>query len=237
MPHPFLQLTQPVNSETPFSANPYDISLEERAALRHLEQMVAAQDNTRMVMHKHPEQMKLCAAPNHQIEQASTYPTFENQSRYSNRVNDLVNKKDEDSFNWGIPVGLVGTMSSLYVEYAGNKVRVAFKTGNTPISWYRLNPNQQVWRTTRILGESVKYVKYAKSVGIIGTSISIGMASYDIVKGEGTTIDYLDVGVGSASIAAAMFLASNPIGWAIGIGATVYFAGRLVYDVYEEIND
>ncbi len=63
------------------------------------------------------------------------------------------------------------------------------------------------------------------------------MAGYEIASGEGTTIDYFDVGVGTASIGAALFLASNPVGWTIGVGAGVYFAGRLVYDIYEEVND
>ncbi|MDR7209623.1 hypothetical protein [Flavobacterium piscis] len=63
------------------------------------------------------------------------------------------------------------------------------------------------------------------------------MAMNDIVQEEGTTIDYLDVGVGTASIGAVIFLASNPVGWAIGAGTALYFAGRLVYDIYEEVND
>ena len=116
-------------------------------------------------------------------------------------------------------------------------VRTSFKTGRNPVSWSKLTPKQQAWRTANVLGKNAKYVKYAKGAGIIGTGISVGMAGRDIYMGEGTTIDYFDVGVGTASIGAAIFLASNPVGWVIVAGAAVYFAGRLVYDIYEEVND
>lgn len=79
--------------------------------------------------------------------------------------------------------------------------------------------------------------KYAKGAGIIGTGISVGVAGYNIVSGQGTTIDYFDVGLGITSIGAAIFLASNSVGCGISVGAAVYFAGRLVYDIYEEFND
>ena len=141
-----------------------------------------------------------------------------------------------DNFNWGIPIGAAGTAISAGTGYADNLVRTSFKTGRDPISWSKLTPNQQSWRTTNILGKSAKYVKYAKATGVIGTGISVGMAVNNIVLGEGTTIDYFDVGIGGASIGAALFLASNPVGWAIGAGAAVYFAGRLIYDIYEEVN-
>jgi RHS repeat-associated protein len=150
-------------------------------------------------------------------------------------VMDAANGGDE--FNWGIPIGAAGTATSAGVEYAENMVRTAFKTGRNPVSWSKLTPSQQAWRTANVLGKNAKYVKYAKGAGVIGTGISVGMAGYDIASGQGTTIDYLDVGVGTASIGAAIFLASNPVGWVIGAGAAVYFAGRLVYDIYEEVND
>ena len=142
-----------------------------------------------------------------------------------------------DGFNWGIPIGAAGTAISAGTEYADNLVRTSFKTGRNPVSWSKLTPKQQAWRTANVLGKNAKYVKYAKGAGVIGTGISVGMAGRDIYMGEGTTIDYFDVGVGTASIGAAIFLASNPVGWVIGAGAAVYFAGRLVYDIYEEVND
>lgn len=142
-----------------------------------------------------------------------------------------------DEFNWGIPIGLTGTVISAGTEYAGNLVRTAFKTGTTPAAWAKLTASQRAWRTASVLGKNAKYVKYAKGAGIVGTGISVGMAGYDIASGEGTMIDYFDVGVGTAALGAAIFMATNPVGWAIGVGAAVYFAGRLVYDIYEEVND
>ncbi len=140
-------------------------------------------------------------------------------------------------FNCAIPIGVAETVIFGGTEYADNMVRTAFKTGRNPVSWSKLTPKQQAWRTTRVLGKKAKYVKYAKGAGIVGTGISIGMAGYDIASGEGTTIDYFDVGVGTASIGAAFFLTSNPAGWVIGADAAIYFTGRLIYDIYEEIND
>jgi hypothetical protein len=64
----------------------------------------------------------------------------------------------------------------------------------------------------------------------------VGISVNNIASGQGTTIDYFDAGIGVASIGAAVFLASNPVGWAIGVGAALYFAGRLTYDIYSEVN-
>lgn len=143
---------------------------------------------------------------------------------------------DGGGFNWGIPIGAAGTSISTGTEYADNLIRTSFKTGRNPVSWSKLTPKQQAWRTANVLGKNAKYLKYAKVTGVVGTGISVGMAGRDIYMGEGTRIDYFDVGVGTASIGAAIFLATNPVGWAIGAGAAVYFAGRLVYDIYEEVN-
>ena len=142
-----------------------------------------------------------------------------------------------DGFNWGILIVAAGTAISAGTEYADNLVRTSFKTGRNPVSWSKLTPKQQAWRTVNVLDKHAKYVKYAKGAGVIGTGISVGMAGRDIYMGDGTTIDYFDVGIGTASIGAAIFLASNPVGWVISTGAAVYFAGRLVYDIYEEVKD
>jgi hypothetical protein len=140
-------------------------------------------------------------------------------------------------FNWGIPIGAAGTAIYAGTAYADNLVRTSFKTGRNPVSWSKLTPKQQAWRIANVLGKNANYVKYAKVAGVVGTGISVGMAGRDIYMGDGTTIDYFDVGVGTASIGAALFLASNPVGWVIGAGAAIYFGGRLVYDIYEEVND
>jgi hypothetical protein len=75
-----------------------------------------------------------------------------------------------DGFNWGIPIGAEGIAISAGTEYADNLVRTSFKTGRNPVSWSKLTPKQQAWRTTaNVLGKNAKYVKYAKVAGVIGT--------------------------------------------------------------------
>ena len=55
-----------------------------------------------------------------------------------------------DEFNWGIPIGAVGTVISAGTEYADNLVRTSFKTGRNPVSWSKLTPKQQAWRTANV---------------------------------------------------------------------------------------
>jgi len=142
-----------------------------------------------------------------------------------------------DGFNWDIPIGASGTAISAGTEFADNLVRTSFKTGRNPVSWSRLSPKQRAWRTGKVLGKNVKYVKLAKATGLVGMGISVGMAGYDIASGQGTTIDDIDLGVGTASIGATIFLASNPVGWFIGAGAAIYFSSRLIYDTYQVVHD
>jgi hypothetical protein len=47
-------------------------------------------------------------------------------------------------------------------------------------------------------------------------------------------IDWCDAGVGVTAIGGAIFIGRLRVGWAIGVGSRIYFAGRLVYDIYEE---
>lgn len=147
-------------------------------------------------------------------------------------------KNTEEGFNYGIPLGSVGTAISSGTEYCENKVRTSFKSGRNPVTWSKLEPNQQAWRTNRVLGKTgAQVLKYTKIAGVVGTAVSVGIAANNIATGNGRVIDYFDVGIGTASIAAALFLASNPVGWCIGVGTAIYFAGRLSYDIYGEINN
>ncbi|MDR7209622.1 RHS repeat-associated core domain-containing protein [Flavobacterium piscis] len=61
-----------------------------------------------------------------------------------------------DGFNWGIPIGAAGTSISAGTEYADNLIRTSFKTGRNPVSWSKLTPKQQAWRTTKVLGKNAK---------------------------------------------------------------------------------
>ncbi|UOQ83301.1 DUF6443 domain-containing protein [Hymenobacter sp. 5414T-23] len=96
----------------------------------------------------------------------------------------------------------------------------------------------QAMKNIKFVGNEVstlsKMAKFARPIGVVGGVIGTGMSLVKIVSGNGTAIDYLDVGVGGASLGAAIFLASNPVGWAIGGAATLYFGGRIVYDMVNQ---
>ncbi|SFO40042.1 RHS repeat-associated core domain-containing protein [Paenimyroides ummariense] len=146
-----------------------------------------------------------------------------------------------DSF--GLGLGALGTISSATSEYAMYKVASGFKSNNNLWDFQKLSPKQQNWRINAELGpkgnavlgkHGLKILKYSKAAGVVGTAVGVGYSGYKIYNGTATTIDYVDAGVGTASIVATVFLASNPVGWAIGAGAGLYFAGRFIYDVTQE---
>jgi hypothetical protein len=83
-----------------------------------------------------------------------------------------------------------------------------------------------------------KYLKYSKALGIVGTAVTTGYSINNVVDqyNQGglnnvlSNRDVLDAGVGVAGFGAALFLASNPVGWAIGAGALIYGGAALIYD-------
>ena len=89
------------------------------------------------------------------------------------------------------------------------------------------------------LGEEITpalrtYGNVTNVLGAVGGGIAVVSSAYNMIKSynQNGTINAGDAGnfvVGGASVAAAVFLATNPVGWAIGIGATIYFAGRFIY--------
>lgn len=88
-----------------------------------------------------------------------------------------------------------------------------------------------------MIGNGPKLMKATKVLGPAATVAGTAYSTYKIINGTATTIDYIDAGVGYAAVGAAVFLASNPVGWAISAGAGIYFAGRFIYDLIEETND
>lgn len=64
-------------------------------------------------------------------------------------------------------------------------------------------------------------------MGVAGTNIYQDLKNGNRVNGW----DVSDLTIGGASIAATIFLASNPVGWMITGGATFYCGARLIYDV------
>jgi len=145
------------------------------------------------------------------------------------------NPTTETGSNWNVVFGLSGTATFWGAEYVEQVVRTSFKSNRNPISWNRLTSNQQAWRTKNVLGKrGTIALKGAKKLGIVGTGVSTYLAFDNIRTGNANTIDYFDLGVGSAALGSAgvaFFIGSNPIGWAIGAGAGIYFTGRLVYDL------
>ena len=77
-----------------------------------------------------------------------------------------------------------------------------------------------------------------RSIGIAGYTIGMGFSIYnmanDYSEGGIAAISPLYVGdfaVGAAGLYATIFLASNPVGWVIAGGATLYFGARFIYDI------
>ena len=147
---------------------------------------------------------------------------------------------------FGLSVSTIGNISSGVSGYAMYKVASGFKSNSNLWDFQKLTTKQKNFRINAQLGAKgnavlgkygLKILKYSKVTGIVGTAVGVGYSGYKIYNGTASTMDYVDTGVGVASLGAAVFLASNPIGWAIGAGAGVYFAGRLVYDLIEEAND
>ena len=83
----------------------------------------------------------------------------------------------------------------------------------------------------------VGYLKVARATGMAGTLFGIGVSGYNIYtdysQGGIDAVngwDLADFSVGAASLGATIFLVSNPVGWIITGGATIYFTVRLIHD-------
>ena len=185
--------------------------------------------------------------------------TLGNQQSYQNAANQIAQniyktKWYNDNVDlFGLGISTVGNVSNGVSGYAMFSVANAFKSNSTLWSFQNLKSSQQAWRINTVLGpkgnarlgipgnalgkHGLKLLKYSKGIGVVGTVAGVGYSGYKIYNGTATTIDYVDAGVGVASLGAAVFLASNPVGWAISAGAGVYFAGRFIYDLIEETND
>jgi RHS repeat-associated protein len=81
------------------------------------------------------------------------------------------------------------------------------------------------------------YGKVTDALGVAGGLVAMGSSGYNMYNQyqqnhQISDIHIGDVGdftVGAASVGATVFLATNPVGWAIGVGAAVYFTGRFIY--------
>jgi len=83
-----------------------------------------------------------------------------------------------------------------------------------------------------------KYIKAARGTGIAGSVFGMGVSGYnmytDYSQGGINAVngwDIADFGVGATGLGATIFLSSNPVGWAIAGGATIYFGARFIHDI------
>ena len=83
----------------------------------------------------------------------------------------------------------------------------------------------------------MRYARVFRIVGVAGSLYGLyhsGNNIYvDYQRGGISNIDRWDVAdlsIGGASLLAGFFLASNPVGWVIVGGASVYFLSREIYE-------
>ncbi len=150
----------------------------------------------------------------------------------------------------GLGINAMGTSAFGYMTYAEHVTAKSFKTANNLLKFHtELTKSQRAWRVATVLGKGygaakplgkygLKIFKGARMLGPVAAATGVAYSAYNIANGTATTIDYVDAGVGTVSLVAAIpFIAATPVGWAIGIGAGIYFAGRLIYDIYDEAGD
>lgn len=138
-----------------------------------------------------------------------------------------------NNINNGLGLGL-GVQSEL-MTYA---VAQNYKTATNNYAYSKLTASQQAWRATNTLGKTgSNLLKATKFLGAAGGALSVVTTSMTIAnKGvENMTVrDGADMTVAVAGTAAAIFMASNPIGWGIGLGCLIYSAGTMIYDASTE---
>jgi hypothetical protein len=121
-------------------------------------------------------------------------------------------------------------------EMWGIAIAQNFKSAQNPWAFASLRGAQQAWRTTNTLGKfGSRMLTATKVLGTVAGAIQVGMKGMEIYEkgaSNATVRDWTDLGVNTAGVVAAVFFASNPIGWAIGAGCLAYSVGTIVYDSY-----
>lgn len=104
-------------------------------------------------------------------------------------------------------------------------------------------PNGQV--NSARAAQFAKVSRLVKGVAIVGSVISVGISSYSIAESISNdqtpeALDVADVSVGLVGLGSTVLVAagiiSNPVGWGIGLGVTIYGAGRFAYDLFWKEN-
>ena len=98
-------------------------------------------------------------------------------------------------------------------------------------------------KTLKNPGKAIKVGgRIGKGLGVAGGVVSVVYSLNDIRTesnewqnfGAVNTYTYLDFGVAATSFGATLFLASNPVGWGIAAGTSVYFLIRMSQEMYQE---
>jgi hypothetical protein len=142
---------------------------------------------------------------------------------YDNKLVDVGNNTITTT---GVATGLVGSM---WGYSSANTYTYAQKFGNLTVSAGQLTKLNAI--------NAIKVANFLGKVniftGAIGSTYSLGR--YFTSGKDARTKDLVDgiVGVGGTVIGgAALFgIVSNPVGWGIGIGVSIYFGARFVYDL------
>ena len=176
--------------------------------------------------------------------------TLGNEQSYQNAANQIAQNiyktkwYDDGADLFGLGISAIGNVASGFHAFGNYTVASQFKSNSSLWEFQKLTAKQKAWRTNAVLVSDAKLGKYgskllkgSKVLGPLATVVGTAYSTYKIIDGTATTIDYVDAGVGVASLGAGLFLASNPVGWAISAGAGIYFAGRFIYDLVDEAND
>jgi hypothetical protein len=140
----------------------------------------------------------------------------------------------KDALNIG--AYLVGTSETFNDLYYRNKVGTALKADPR----FRLqnafpgNFKGYSKNITNLFNEYRVMTAAGKALGKTMFGVGLALTVNDIYQSKGSTSSIVWGVADTGVAAAALLLASNPVGWAVGLGAAIYFTGRFAYSVYDE---
>ena len=141
--------------------------------------------------------------------------------------------KNITDINNGLSLGL-GVQFELMIY----SVAQAYKTATNNYSFSKLTKSEQYLRTVNTLGKTgTNILKTTRSLGIAGGLIGIYTKSLEISEkglNNMTMRDGIDMGVAVTGSLSAIFMASNPVGWGIGLFCMTYSLGTMIYDSTNE---
>jgi RHS repeat-associated protein len=133
---------------------------------------------------------------------------------------------------------LVGTSNAVNEAYGVKNLADVYRNNKTIIR------NNYLGRATNNLPKSVidaqKGLKLAKAAGR-GLARPFFFAGFALSAAD-VAIDHSASNIAwniadTVVAGGTLLLAATPVGWVIGVGAAVYFTGRLAYDIYDAYND